>query len=302
MFLKARDSFPLELDDGLEGLHFDFLLLPVELHFLLEHFFLDPTLHTTHAGVADLVTGTVLIPELIRLLVTGIRIEGPSEGELELDGFLIGAVLSDHLCLDQIVKLLEETQIGCLVVVKIEPQIGPDLSEALLSSQDCLVPQQIFPLLLLDLLIRLLVFFWGSWVWKGRCQLLFIIDRFWDGDRGVHICRDVRRKLLPSLHLQLHLLELLVLIVVHHSGARGHTIRQSHVTVVIGEVAAHHATSSCVLSVLVIGGRWGLCGGRHLRSLHWILSLGCDRVGTFGGGSTSLAGEWHACSWLHNIK
>ena len=107
MLLEASDALSLELNDCFERLNLHFLLLPVELHLLLEYFFLNTALHASHARITDFVPA-VLVPKLIRLLIARVGVKGASEGELQLNRFLVAPILRDHLRLDQIVQLLQE--------------------------------------------------------------------------------------------------------------------------------------------------------------------------------------------------
>ena len=123
---------------------------------------------------------------------------------------------------------MEEGQIRSLVVVKIEAEVSTDLSESLLAGQDGFLPKQVLALLLLHLLISLHVNAGRSWVRKRRGKLVGCIYRLRHGDRWVHIGRNVGWELLAALLIQLHCLELLILIVVHDCGAWCHAIRGPH--------------------------------------------------------------------------
>ena len=168
-----------------------------------------------------------MAPELVRLFVASIWIERPAERELQTNGFRALATRA-LLCCDQVVKFLEERQIGSLVVVKVETEISTDLSESLLTGQDGFLPKQILALLFLHLLISLHVNAWRSWVGKGRGELVGCIYRLGHGNRRVHIGGNVGWELLAALLVQLQGLELLILVVVHDCGAWCYAISGPH--------------------------------------------------------------------------
>ena len=83
----------------------------------------------------------------------------------------------------------------------------------------------------------------GFWVREGRSELINLVYNLGHGDYWVHIGWNIGWQLLSTLHLKLHLLELLILVIVHDSGARCNGVHCSG-PILIGEVGSSHATFS----------------------------------------------------------
>lgn len=254
MPLKTRDPLALELDNRLERLDLDFLLLSMELHFLLQDFFLNSTLHAPHARVSHVCTSAVAAPELVRLLVACVWVECAAERKLQAHSTGgLSIFVADLLGRNQVVQFLKEGQVGSLVVVQIQAQVRANLSEPLFTSQDRLLSQQIFPLLLFNLLISLHVDFRGCWVRERRRELVGSIDGLGHGYSRVHVGGDVCGQLLATLLIELHRLEFLVLLIIHDRGAWSHTILSSRSELVSqGLVRVARRLRSLLLLLLIL--------------------------------------------------
>ena len=137
----------------------------MELHLLLQHLFFDTALHSAHARVSHFIT--ILVPQLVRLFIACVWVEGAAERKLQTYSSLFGPFTLGRLSCNQIVQLLKECQIGSLIVVKIKAQVSTDLSKTFLTGQDSLMPQQVLSLILLDLLVSLHIVGRGLWVGEG---------------------------------------------------------------------------------------------------------------------------------------
>ena len=125
------------------------------------------------------------------------------------------------------------------------------------------------------------------WVRKGGSELIDLIYYLGHGYYWVHISWNIGWQLLTTLHLKLHLLKFLVLVIVHHGGARSNRVCRSR-PVLIGKTWPNHTTISHLTLPLIDLALQNRLLNAHLR---W-------------GNAWLLAGRWidYFCVWSSGCR
>ena len=141
------------------------------------------------------------------------------------------------LGLDQVVQLLKESEVRVLVIAKVHAQSGSDLFESTFACEDSLLSLPLSSLFFFELFIGLLVMRGSIHLWEGVGFGSTLVNWLRRRNERVHVHRDVLWQGSATIHLDLHLLKLLVLLVAHLGGIwRSHTYLSTGLSKVVAQL------------------------------------------------------------------